>query len=115
MGQVNFAHRCLVLWKLDLVQLRLLDVSGRDCGLFAQLRFAADRCMTWVLSVRSHSLSVSFIQMLKAFNPVVILLISFAFRLQEPNQRLVGVVAVGSRSMLVLTELELIAIARRSA
>ena len=32
--------------------------------------------------------------MLKAFNPVVILLISFAFRLQEPNQRLVGVVAV---------------------
>jgi hypothetical protein len=32
--------------------------------------------------------------MLKAFNPVVILLISFAFRLQEPNQRLIGVVAV---------------------
>ncbi|KAG7571118.1 hypothetical protein FFLO_00943 [Filobasidium floriforme] len=40
------------------------------------------------------TLSVSFIQMLKAFNPVVILLISFAFRLQEPNQRLIGVVAM---------------------
>ncbi|KAL7423481.1 hypothetical protein Q5752_001061 [Cryptotrichosporon argae] len=34
------------------------------------------------------SLSVSFIQMLKAFNPVAILLISFAFRIQEPNGRL---------------------------
>ena len=36
--------------------------------------------------------------MLKAFNPVVILLISFAFRLQDPNKRLVGVVAVSSRA-----------------
>jgi hypothetical protein len=37
--------------------------------------------------------------MLKAFNPVVILLISFAFRLQEPNKRLVGVVAVSQRGL----------------
>jgi len=37
-------------------------------------------------------LSVAFIQMLKAFNPVAILLISFAFRLQEPNRRLVVIV-----------------------
>lgn len=32
--------------------------------------------------------------MLKAFNPVVILLISFAFKIQEPNMRLIGVVAM---------------------
>lgn len=40
------------------------------------------------------TLSVSFIQMLKAFNPVVILLISFAFRMQDPSRRLLGVVAM---------------------
>lgn len=38
------------------------------------------------------SLSVHFIQMLKAFNPVAILLISFAFKIQEPNGRLVAIV-----------------------
>ncbi|KAK8854919.1 hypothetical protein IAR55_003658 [Kwoniella newhampshirensis] len=38
------------------------------------------------------SLSVSFIQMLKAFNPVAILLISFAFKIQEPNSRLIMIV-----------------------
>nr|ODN86378.1 hypothetical protein L203_04080 [Cryptococcus depauperatus CBS 7841] len=38
------------------------------------------------------TLSVSFIQMLKAFNPVAILLISFAFKLQEPNSRLIVIV-----------------------
>lgn len=37
-------------------------------------------------------LSVAFIQMLKAFNPVAILLISFAFRTQEPSQRLFVIV-----------------------
>ena len=59
-------------------------------------------------SLSEYSLSVSFIQMLKAFNPVVILLISFAFRLQEPNQRLIGVVAVsfGSGVMVSLRGLE---------
>ncbi|CAD6587501.1 MAG: hypothetical protein TREMPRED_004772 [Tremellales sp. Tagirdzhanova-0007] len=40
------------------------------------------------------SLSVSFIQMLKAFNPVAILLISFAFRIQESNGRLVAIVGM---------------------
>jgi hypothetical protein len=30
--------------------------------------------------------------MLKAFNPVAILLISFAFKLQEPNGRLLAIV-----------------------
>ncbi|WWC93683.1 hypothetical protein V866_000519 [Kwoniella sp. B9012] len=38
------------------------------------------------------SLSVSFIQMLKAFVPVAILLISFAFKIQEPNRRLMAIV-----------------------
>lgn len=38
------------------------------------------------------TLSVSFIQMLKAFNPVAILLISFAFKIQEPNGRLIVIV-----------------------
>ncbi|KAF9519313.1 hypothetical protein BS47DRAFT_1312510 [Hydnum rufescens UP504] len=37
-------------------------------------------------------LSVAFIQMLKAFTPVAILLISFAFRIQEPNRRLFFIV-----------------------
>lgn len=40
------------------------------------------------------TLSVSFIQMLKAFNPVAILLISFAFKIQEPNGRLIIIVLV---------------------
>ncbi|QRV90886.1 sugar phosphate/phosphate translocator [Ceratobasidium sp. AG-Ba] len=39
-------------------------------------------------------LSVSFIQMLKAFTPVAILLISFVFRIQEPNRRLVAIVCM---------------------
>lgn len=37
---------------------------------------------------------VSFIQMLKAFTPVAILLISFAFRLQEPNKKLACIIAL---------------------
>lgn len=37
-------------------------------------------------------LSVPFIQMLKAFVPVSILLVSFAFRIQEPNKRLIAIV-----------------------
>ncbi|KAG8983381.1 hypothetical protein FRB94_007002 [Tulasnella sp. JGI-2019a] len=37
-------------------------------------------------------LTVSFIQMLKAFVPVAILLISFLFRIQEPNRRLLAIV-----------------------
>ena len=45
------------------------------------------------------SLSVSFIQMLKAFNPVAILMISFAFKLQEPNQRLIAIVCVSRRAL----------------
>ncbi|KAI5451629.1 hypothetical protein NCC49_001610 [Naganishia albida] len=40
------------------------------------------------------SLSVSFIQMLKAFTPVAILLISFAFRIQEANRRLMLIVCM---------------------
>lgn len=49
------------------------------------------------------SLSVSFIQMLKAFTPVAILLISFAFRIQEPNSRLMAIVAVRSLTRIALT------------
>ena len=32
--------------------------------------------------------------MLKAFNPVAILLISFLFRIQEPNSRLIAIVVL---------------------
>jgi len=39
-------------------------------------------------------LSVPFIQMLKAFHPVAILLISFAARIQEPNRRLALIVVL---------------------
>jgi hypothetical protein len=38
-------------------------------------------------------LSVSYIQMLKAFTPVAILIISWTFKIQEPNQRL-GVIVL---------------------
>ncbi|KAF8306099.1 TPT-domain-containing protein [Clavulina sp. PMI_390] len=37
-------------------------------------------------------LSVPFIQMLKAFVPVAILLVSFAARIQDPNKRLIAIV-----------------------
>lgn len=40
------------------------------------------------------TLSVSFIQMLKAFTPVAILLISFAAKLQEPNRKLAAIIAM---------------------
>lgn len=46
-----------------------------------------------VLSNKAYLyLSVSFIQMLKAFNPVAILLISFTFRIQSPSTRLLFIV-----------------------
>ncbi|KAM0753176.1 TPT-domain-containing protein [Meredithblackwellia eburnea MCA 4105] len=44
----------------------------------------------WVYLV----LSVSFIQMIKAFTPVSVLLISFAMRLKEPSQKLFGIVCL---------------------
>lgn len=47
------------------------------------------------------SLSVSFIQMLKAFTPVAILLISAMFKLQKLNQRLVLIVLV--RALTAIT------------
>lgn len=37
-------------------------------------------------------LSVAYIQMLKAFTPVAILLISWAFRISDPNKRLGAIV-----------------------
>jgi len=39
-------------------------------------------------------LSVHYIQMLKAFNPVAILLISWAFRLKEPSKK-IGLIVLG--------------------
>ncbi|KAG8895812.1 hypothetical protein FRC00_006877 [Tulasnella sp. 408] len=48
-----------------------------------------------ILSNKAYlHLTVSFIQMLKAFNPVAILLISFVFRIQEPNRRLLAIVCM---------------------
>ncbi|KAG8949173.1 hypothetical protein FRC04_008971 [Tulasnella sp. 424] len=48
-----------------------------------------------ILSNKAYlHLTVSFIQMLKAFNPVAILLISFVFRIQEPNRRLLAIVCL---------------------
>jgi len=48
-----------------------------------------------ILSNKAYlHLTVAFIQMLKAFIPVVILLISFVFRLQEPNRRLLAIVCM---------------------
>jgi len=52
-------------------------------------------------------LSVSYIQMLKAFTPVSILLISFAFRIQEPNRKLAVIVALISGGVCIASYGEL--------
>ncbi|GLB42046.1 putative TPT-domain-containing protein [Lyophyllum shimeji] len=52
-------------------------------------------------------LSVSYIQMLKAFNPVVILLISWTFRLQDPNKKLFLIVIMISSGVALASHGEL--------
>jgi drug/metabolite transporter (DMT)-like permease len=52
-------------------------------------------------------LSVSYIQMLKAFTPVAILLISWSFRLQEPNKRLAVIVLMISLGVALASHGEL--------
>ncbi|KAI5476281.1 DUF250 domain membrane protein [Pseudohyphozyma bogoriensis] len=46
-------------------------------------------------------LTVSFIQMLKAFTPVSVLLISFAMRLKEPSQKLLAIVMLISAGVAI--------------
>ncbi|EIW67359.1 hypothetical protein M231_02499 [Tremella mesenterica] len=71
-----------------------LDIS-RDRWLKSILPIGALFSGSLVLSNYAYlTLSVSFIQMLKAFNPVAILLISFAFKIQEPNARLMMIVVM---------------------
>ncbi|KAJ8081752.1 hypothetical protein AAF712_011035 [Marasmius tenuissimus] len=52
-------------------------------------------------------LSVSYIQMLKAFTPVAILLISWAIRIQEPSKRLAGIVVLISFGVALASQGEL--------
>lgn len=52
-------------------------------------------------------LSVSYIQMLKAFTPVAILLISWTFRLQEPNKKLGVIVCMISSGVALASQGEL--------
>lgn len=52
-------------------------------------------------------LSVSYIQMLKAFTPVAILLISWAFRIQEPNKKLAVIVCMISCGVALASHGEL--------
>ncbi|KAL1744887.1 triose-phosphate transporter family-domain-containing protein [Schizophyllum fasciatum] len=52
-------------------------------------------------------LSVSYIQMLKAFNPVAILLISWAFRISDPNKRLALIVLMISAGVALASGGEL--------
>jgi len=52
-------------------------------------------------------LSVSYIQMLKAFTPVSILLISFIFRIQEPNRKLLLIVLMISIGVAMASHGEL--------
>jgi len=49
-------------------------------------------------------LSVSYIQMLKAFNAVAVLLISFAFRIQEPNKKLAVIVVMISTGVALASQ-----------
>ncbi|KAI0918719.1 hypothetical protein AcW1_009463 [Taiwanofungus camphoratus] len=52
-------------------------------------------------------LSVAYIQMLKAFTPVAILLISWTFRLQEPNKKLAMIVLMISSGVALASRGEL--------
>jgi len=52
-------------------------------------------------------LSVSYIQMLKAFTPVAILLIQWTFRLQEPNKKLATIVLMISSGVALASHGEL--------
>ncbi|KAG6918403.1 hypothetical protein DXG01_014806 [Tephrocybe rancida] len=52
-------------------------------------------------------LSVSYIQMLKAFTPVAILLISWTFRLQDPNRKLALIVCMISSGVALASHGEL--------
>lgn len=52
-------------------------------------------------------LSVSYIQMLKAFNPVAILLISWTFRIAEPNRKLALIVFMISSGVALASSGEL--------
>jgi drug/metabolite transporter (DMT)-like permease len=52
-------------------------------------------------------LSVAYIQMLKAFTPVAILLISWTFRIQEPNRKLAVIVFMISSGVALASRGEL--------
>ncbi|KAJ3512747.1 hypothetical protein NLJ89_g3337 [Agrocybe chaxingu] len=52
-------------------------------------------------------LSVSYIQMLKAFTPVAILLISWTFRIQDPNKKLAVIVLMISSGVALASHGEL--------
>ena len=52
-------------------------------------------------------LSVAYIQMLKAFVPVAILLISWTFRIQDPNKRLAMIVLMISSGVALASRGEL--------
>jgi len=61
-----------------------------------------------VLSNKAYLyLSVHYIQMLKAFTPVAILLISFAFRIQDINKKLALIVVVISSGVALASQGEL--------
>ncbi|KAG8754190.1 hypothetical protein FRC14_005307 [Serendipita sp. 396] len=77
---------------------RLLDATrdfkvSNDMYIRSILPIAVLFCGSLVLSNKAYLyLSVSFIQMLKAFTPVTILLISFSLRTQTPSRRLLLIV-----------------------
>ena len=52
-------------------------------------------------------LSVHYIQMLKAFTPVAILLISWAFRIKDPNKKLLLIVLMISCGVALASSGEL--------
>ncbi|KAH8113858.1 TPT-domain-containing protein [Phellopilus nigrolimitatus] len=61
-----------------------------------------------ILSNKAYlHLSVHYIQMLKAFNPVAILLISWATRIQEPSKRLAVIVVMISTGVALASQGEL--------
>jgi drug/metabolite transporter (DMT)-like permease len=76
----------------------LLDTAketkmSKDVYIRSILPIAILFCGSLILSNKAYLyLTVSFIQMLKAFTPVSILLISFAMRIQDPSQRLLLIV-----------------------
>lgn len=91
----------------------LLDAANdvhisRDLFLRSILPIGLLFSLSLILSNKAYLyLSLHYIQMLKAFNPVAILLISWSFRLQDPSKKLAAIVGMISLGVALASRGEL--------